>query len=247
MKTIRIIGMATILVIVCSLMVACSSDDEEEDGGKGLKGKHEYVDLGLPSGTLWATCNVGANSPEEYGDYFAWGEIEGIPSNIDIDTYTFKWCPENFGNNYIKYCGNSRSGDNGYTDDKTELDLEDDAAYMNWGSKWRIPNKEQWKELIHPQFTICTWTTLNGVNGCKITSVKNGKSIFLPAAGNYGATRHLVYKMSVGQKCCYWPRTFSQNNPHYTGCFSGYKDDISWYPDFDRLNLASVRPVRNLK
>ena len=91
---------------------------EEEVSG------HDYVDLGLPSGTLWATCNVGASSPEEYGDYFAWGETE---TKEDYGWNTYKWC-EGIEFQLTKYCYDSSYGYNGFTDYKRELDLEDDAA-----------------------------------------------------------------------------------------------------------------------
>ena len=124
---------------------------------------HEYVDLGLPSGTLWATYNVGANSPEEYGDYFAWGETQ------PKDTYT--WSTYQYANggspwgnpNLTKYCANSQYGYNGYVDDLTILLPEDDAATANWGSNWRMPTQEEWWEL--GSNTTHTWTTQNGVNG----------------------------------------------------------------------------------
>ena len=137
---------------------------------------HDYVDLGLPSGTLWATCNVGASSPEEYGDYFAWGET--TPKEF-YEWKTYKWC-EGASDQLTKYCYDSSFGYNGFTDDKTELDLEDDAAYVNWGSDWRMPSLEQIKELRNK--CTWTWTTLNGINGYEVTG-PNGNSIFLPAAG----------------------------------------------------------------
>lgn len=135
----------------------------------------EYVDLGLPSGTLWATCNIGANCPEQYGYYFAWGEVE------PKDTYS--WENYKFGAStaLTKYCTNS---DNGTVDDKTVLDPEDDAATVNWGPDWCMPTKEQMNELINTANTTQEWTTLNGVNGLKITSKKySDRSIFLPAGG----------------------------------------------------------------
>ena len=106
---------------------------------------HEWVDLGLPSGTLWATMNVGASCSEDDGDYFAWGETE--PKDV-YDWSTYKWCN---GSEYTqtKYCSNS---DYGTVDYKTELDPEDDAAYVNWGSSWRMPTEQQLKELIY----VCT-------------------------------------------------------------------------------------------
>lgn len=137
---------------------------------------HDWVDLGLPSGTMWATCNVGARSPEEYGYYFAWGETE--PKEV-YNWSTYKWC-NGSSTTMTKYCTSSSFGNNGFVDNKTELDPEDDAAYMNWGRMWRIPTHDQLKELIDN----CTWiwTRQNGVNGTLVTG-PNGNNIFLPAAG----------------------------------------------------------------
>ena len=137
----------------------------------GVREDHEWVDLGLPSGTLWATCNVGANSPEEYGDHFAWGET------APKETYswqTYKWCEDGF---LTKYCIDGRYGT---IDNKIELDPEDDAAYVNWGPSWRMPTVEQLTEL----YDNCTqqWTAMNGVKGILVTG-PNGNTMFLLAAG----------------------------------------------------------------
>lgn len=137
----------------------------------------EAIDLGLPSGTLWASWNIGASAPEEYGGYFAWGEKE---EKGYYDWSTYKWC---YGS-YItltKYCYDSYYGNNGFTDGLTELLPEDDAATANWGSPWHMPTKDQIKELIDN--CTQTWTQQNGVNGT-LVSGPNGRSIFLPAAGN---------------------------------------------------------------
>ena len=147
-------------------------------GGSAPTPNHEYVDLGLPSGTLWATTNVGASTPEAYGDYFAWGETE--TKNM-YNWSTYKWCKGNM-NTMTKYCFNSSDGFNGFTDDKTELDPEDDAAYMNWGTSWRMPTIEQQQELVNS--CTWTWTTQNGVDGRLVTG-PNGSTLFLPAAGTY--------------------------------------------------------------
>ena len=134
---------------------------------------HEYVDLGLPSGIKWATCNVGANSPEEYGGYYAWGETEE-KSNYEWSTY--KWC-NGSENSMTKYCTNS---DNGTVDNKTVLDPEDDVAHVKWGGSWRMPTSAELEELYNN--CTWTWTAQNGVNGYRVTG-PNGNSIFLPAAG----------------------------------------------------------------
>ena len=110
-------------------------EEPEPDIDDTLDG-HAYVDLGLPSGTLWATCNVGASSPEEYGDYFAWGETE--PKN-DYNWSTYKYC-KGSSTTMTKYCTSSSYGT---VDNKTELEPSDDAATVNWGSNWQMPSLEQ--------------------------------------------------------------------------------------------------------
>ena len=131
------------------------------------------VDLGLPSGTLWADRNIGANSPEGYGDYFAWGETR---PKLFYDWSTYKYCDGSY-NVMTKYCTDSSKGK---VDNKTVLDPSDDAATANWCAAWRMPTHEEQVELNEK----CTWTksTLNGVKGYKVTG-PNGNSIFLPAAG----------------------------------------------------------------
>ena len=141
---------------------------------------HEFVDLGLSSGTLWATTNVGATNPEDNGDYFAWGEI--VPNKETYTWATTAWAfYENGALRFSKYNTDSQYGE---IDNKTELDPEDDAAYANWGSEWRMPTKAQLDELR----TQCTWvwTEVNGVSGQMLTG-PSGNSIFLPAAGQRSA------------------------------------------------------------
>ena len=132
-----------------------------------IENGHEWVDLGLPSGLKWATCNVGAYTPEAYGNYYAWGETE---SKYYYSGNSYKF--DTGGETFTKYNG---------TDGKTTLDPEDDAAAVNWGGKWRMPTNDEWGELIDE--CAWTWTTLNGVNGYEVKSKTNGNSIFLPAAG----------------------------------------------------------------
>ena len=143
---------------------------------------YEYVDLGLPSGLLWATKNVGAARPEEYGYYFSWGET------ILKESYywgTYSYC-NGTENTLTKYCFSS---DFGEVDNKYTLDETDDAAIKNWGKPWRLPTEAEAMEL----YSNCTWTlgNLNGIDGCYVTG-KNGNSIFLPKAGykQYKTTFH---------------------------------------------------------
>ena len=134
-----------------------------------------WVDLGLPSGLLWATRNVGATSPEDYGNYFAWGETT-TKSVYDWSTYIY--CNGDY-NQLTKYCNNSSYGYNGFTDNLTTLQSGDDAATANYGG--RTPTREEWHELMNN--TTVQWTTLNGVNG-RLFTATNGNSLFLPAAGH---------------------------------------------------------------
>lgn len=132
----------------------------------------EYVDLGLPSGNLWATCNLGASSPEAYGDYYAWGEVE------PKQEYTYpnhKWYKEGAPSlGFTKY--NNEDG-------KMTLEDEDDAVIQKLGNGWRTPTLADFRELTNQKLTTIKKTTLNGVAGYQITSKKNGKSVFIPFAG----------------------------------------------------------------
>ena len=155
---------------------------------------HEYVDLGLPSGLKWATCNVGATTPEEYGYYFAWGETE--PKDYYDYWTNYKYCNGTY-DTMTKYCTDSSYGT---VDNKTTLELSDDAAYVNWGGNWRMPTIAEQDELRNTSNCTWIWTTQNGVNGYKVTSKVNGNSIFLPAAG-YRYDDDISYAGSSGE---YW-------------------------------------------
>lgn len=200
-----------------------------------------YVDLGLPSGTLWATYNVGAHVPEEYGDYFAWGETT---TKTAYDWSTYKHC-NGSQNTLTKYCCNSNYGYNGYTDNLTVLQAGDDAAKVNWGSSWRMATREEWDELLNK--TTRTWTTVNGVNGWMFTA-SNGNSLFLPAAGSYYGTG----LSSVGSYCGYYSSTQTTDSPYpnYNGncyVFSGYTNSASMSYSGYRCMGQSVRAVRASK
>ena len=157
------------------------------------------MDLGLS--VKWATCNVGASSPEDYGDYFAWGETT-IKSTYNWSTY--KYC-NGSSSTLTKY---NTSSSYGTVDNKTKLDLTDDVAYMNWGGVWRMPTDAEMTEL-REQCTW-TWTSQNGVNGYKVTSKSNGNSIFLSAAGYRGGSS--LY--DAGSHGNYWSSSVNANYPY---------------------------------
>ena len=152
---------------------------------------HDWVDLGLPSGTRWATCNVGAGTPEAYGDYFAWGETS---SKTTYSWSNYRYC-NGSSRTLTKYCNDSRYGNNGFTDNLTTLEASDDAATANWGSGWRMPTYNELNELKNNCTVTCT--TQNGVNGCLFTG-PNGNSIFIPAAGSRRDSE------IISSGCYYW-------------------------------------------
>lgn len=136
----------------------------------------KVVDMGLPSGTLWADRNLGAESPEGYGHFFAWGETKKKNYYSGSNYKYVKWKT----NKLTKYCIDPNDG---VPDGKTELDLDDDAAYMNLGKNWRTPSDEQFKELVDSRNTKIEWVEYNSVKGMKITSLSNGNYLFFPASG----------------------------------------------------------------
>ena len=144
------------------VFISCGDDKDEPVDDHD---DHEYVDLGLPSGTLWATCNIGANAPEEYDDYFAWGETK--PKDYYSED-NYKWYrSDSVSSGYTKYNTDRLRGYNGFIDNKTELDLEDDAAYVNWGPSWRTPTTNQQFKLLDShqirQARICCIFEINGL------------------------------------------------------------------------------------
>lgn len=190
----------------------------------GNYGAHDYVDLGLPSGTLWATCNIGASTPEGYGDYFAWGETK--PKSI----YNWSTYFDTSGGGMIFKKYNIVGG-------KTELDSEDDAAFMTWGNGWCTPSDLQFTELR--KNCRWTWTSLNGVNGYVVASKVNGNSLFLPAGG------YLEDKSPYGANLGgnYWSRTL---DPYYSGnaYFLAFDDENFVWGGYHRNIGRNIRPVR---
>ncbi|MCQ2244883.1 MAG: DUF1566 domain-containing protein [Bacteroidaceae bacterium] len=201
------------------------SDDFPFPQTNNMVNGHEYVDLGLS--VKWATCNIGADTPEDYGWYFAWGETSP-KSYYEWDTY--KW---GTGVVYIvtKYCESSSYGT---VDNKTTLEPADDAAYVNWGGSWRMPTKAELDELR----TKCTWTwtNQNGIYGRKVVG-PNGNSIFLPATG-WRFQGSLNDTGSIGS---YWssslyPRSYNAYHLYLS------EGEVDWWGNY-RIFGRSVRPV----
>lgn len=174
-------GMKNALKVVMLLLVfavGCKPDEPNNGGDNNHLNGHEFVDLGLPSGMLWATCNVGADTPEDCGDYFAWGDTI-TKEMYDWKSYQYAtWVDGRY--ELTKYCTDSSCGYNGFVDGLIVLEPVDDAVLANWGTGWRMPTAEEWDELY--QNTTCVWTIQNDVCG-RLLSASNGNSIFLPATG----------------------------------------------------------------
>lgn len=199
---------------------------------EGGKDSNEYVDLGLPSGTLWATTNIQDADGNEL--YFAWGETQGYTSGQVGTDKNFIWNDYEFGaiDNLSKY-NNS--------DGKTELDTEDDATTANLGSDWRMPTKEQFEELTAN--TEYEWTEIDGVQGGKFTSTVSGytdKFLFLPAVGRIGSGG----VDDVGYYGYYWSASLDDENVSGAWVLS-FEGGSCGVGIGERCYGFSVRPVRS--
>lgn len=225
-KLSRIVMFAALLPLLSMGIVAC----EPENGTDDTNSTYEAVDLGLS--VRWATHNVGAKSPEEYGGYYSWGETEE-KSNYEWSTY--KWGKDEQSRIVIKYCTNSEYGE---VDGRAILEPEDDVAHVKWGDSWRMPTFAEFQELQDK----CTWewVTINGVNGYKVSG--NGNSIFLPAAGcRYYDEEEVRYLDEGG---AYWSSTLNEEDSDCANCFSFFpEDDYLGYDCVSRYPGVSIRPV----
>ena len=240
-------------LLIGALMLAgcCCHDDDNDTDPVPVDpyNGHEYVDLGLPSGLKWATCNVGASKPEEYGDYFAWGDTVPYYSSQDpltwkegksagYDWSTYKWCKGSY-KTLTKYCSESNFdtyGYNGYTDSDTTLVAEDDAASYQWGGSWRMPTKDDIEELLATKEKtddyIWTWCDGNNtkyagtdVKGWQIVRISTGATLFLPAAGFRNDTNFFY----VGAEGYYWSSSLYTDYPY-----------CAWYIYFNPVNRIKI-------
>ena len=194
----------------------------------GTLNGYEWVDLGLPSGLKWASCNVGASSPEDYGDYFAWGETR---PKSEYSWSTYKLC-------HGTYDTQTKYNNNNFKENYT-LSLEDDAARQNWHSSWRIPTKDEWLELR--EHCTWTWTTYKDVEGMLVYGPA-GTCIFLPAAG-YADKKNISDMTAFGG---YWSASRSEENTYNAGIssfHSGKEFMKNKWQNVYRCRGYSVRPV----
>ena len=186
-------------------------DDEASFVNTKFENGYGYVDLGLS--VKWAMCNVGAERPEEYGDYYAWGETEP-KSEYTWENYRFRISGDDFFKN-IKLSKYNTDIITGVVDSLTTLEMIDDAAHVRWGGNWRMPTVDEFRELMDS--CIWTWTTINGVNGYKVTSNMHGytdRSIFLPAVGLGNAN----FNNRQDDHGLYWSSSLRPSSPNSPNC-----------------------------
>jgi len=219
----------------CIVTVSTYSTTREING-------YQWVDMGLPSGLKWATCNVGASSPKEEGYLFAWGEIS-TKDSYEWATYKFRSSGEIYGDkDNLKLSKYITISSRGPVDNKTTLEMSDDAAHVNWGTPWRMPTANEIDELR--MNCTWTWTSQGDWKGYKVTSKINGNSIFLPAAG---VSETGTSRIGRGSSGYYWSSSLKPDNPTYALCMAFNSSEIatdhSGLHDSARYNGFSVRPV----
>ncbi len=232
-KSVFTANLMLIAVMFAFAINGCMENSEKKDSNnkseKNELNGHEYVDLGLPSGLLWATCNVGAVNPEDYGDYFKWGETTPTDGSrkykyaIDDETLYDK--------TFTKYY---------YEDGLKTLEPTDDAATANWGNDWRMPTKKELIELTNE----CTWehAEFNGIGGSLITG-PNGNTIFMPKAGIYNSNGSLSKPGSGGN---YWSSSLYDEQKAASLSFCGYNRDARFSEEYRKESLT-IRPVASLQ
>ena len=236
-------------LLAAALLSSCSSSDDDVTINPNAL-DHAIADLGLPSGTLWATTNVGATSPEGYGDYFAWGETEPYYNGDSQSPLTLTWKTGKTAGydwtSYTKFGTYDPSASYHYygftkynvTNGPTILESADDAATANWGSAWRMPTLDEWKELVNN--TDHEWATINGVNGQKFMK-KTDRSvfIFLPAAGFRGG----LGLNDQGSSGHYWSSELVEDNPDGAWDLRFVSGAVGADYGSGRCGGYSVRPV----
>lgn len=236
------------IVAICGAtigMVSCKKDKDGSDNGSdddsnlGLTAG-EWIDLGLPSGLLWRAYNLGATTPEGYGQYYAWGETS-TKSHYDESTYVYL---NESGDDpgFTKYCNQSYMGYNGFRDNLITLQPSDDAATVVLGNGARIPTSAEWQEMLDN--TKSVWMNVNDVLGRKFISRINGNSFFLPASGD----RSGACLYGVGDYGVYWSSSLSiDGSPDmvFAMDFSAYSPrlDDSFYR-YAGYSVRAVRPTR---
>ena len=251
----RLLKSFALFALLATVFTSCTKDDDENNSDSNV------VDLGLPSGVKWATCNLGATTPWDYGNYYAWGETQ---TKDDYSWETYKHC-NGSAETLTKYCYDAEYGNNGFTDNLTTLESADDAATAVLGSYYSMPTDADWDELERQCYWVWTKTYNNhNVCGYIIYKVKStydkGRQvyykdtpsasyslkdahIFLPAAG----FRDDKHQYGAGSDGLYWSATLGAFDP-FDACACNFNGGVvnTWDNDAYRCYGQSVRPVRRL-
>ena len=222
--------------VVALCMSSCKDDDEDCSYSVATS---DAVDLGLS--VKWARCNLGATNREDYGDYFTWGETKSATdSECTWESYKYANGAKYNLTKYVPEARASKDGYNGFFDNKTVLDPEDDAAHVVLGGKWRMPTKAEWEELYNN--CTFTWTRINGVQGCLVTSNKEGfadRSIFLPAAGH--RSNGVTYQ---GSTCSYWSTSHASPLAYFAEYWFFNEKGLYYSDILDRRDRSQGLPIR---
>lgn len=219
------------MAIVALGFTACTNNHDNPTTEPNSETAVEWIDLGLPSGTLWGKCNIGATAPEEYGDYFVWGET--VTKQV-YDWSTYRYCTAD-GDSLLTLTKYNTSEAYGMVDNLTILQTTDDVA-VDVASGTRIPTREDWEELLAG--TVAEWGTLNGVGGYCLTA-PNGNSLFLPAAGSSNG-KELV---AAGEYGFYWSASLFTDSPDDAWSFSFLPGNHRIGSFGYRSDGQSIRPV----
>ncbi len=240
----RVLFLSVIAIVSMFSLAGCEKNDDEPVNKSnikpnGMENYHAYIEMGLS--VKWATWNVGADSPGDYGDYFAWGMTR---INNSYNWRSYQYCIQGESDHLTRYCTNSDFGYNHYSDNDSILFSDDDVAHVKWGGAWRMPTNKEWQELLDN----CKWewcakdnTEFGGIAGWKVTSNVEGykdRFIFLPAAGYKSDS----YTFEVSTCGYYWSSLLYKEIPTYANClfFDSGKKKVSTK---SRHLGSSVRPV----
>ena len=230
-KTIKLLALLAMGAALA--FAACGSNSKVGGQGSGGAQAAEWVDLGLPSGLLWAKCNLGATKPEEYGDYYAWGETDTKEVYL---WETYKYCTAMDEKGWVKTLSKyNTDSEYGTPDHLTTLQPSDDVATAKLGNGARMPTETEWRELLAN--TTSEWTSENGVYGRKLTA-SNGKSLFFPAAGYRNGSELRL----AGEYGLYWSSSLDADYPNYAWYFL-FRSDYQGVIGNGRQRGFSVRAV----
>lgn len=231
----KIFLLLTAATMLAFVNVSCDRTDDTGTDNQDSRPDGEWIDLGLPSGLLWSSCNLGASDQQSSGNFYAWGEVQ---TKEVYDWTHYRHCTADGSGNLVSFTKYNTSATYGTTDNKTVLESGDDAATSVLGAGARIPTNSEWQELLDTANVSLQWATVNSVEGLKITSRSNGNSIFLPAAG----FREGSELKSAGVRAYYWSASLCTEHDG-TAYYTNITNRFQTIDYRDRFFGISVRAV----